>query len=224
MIHPKQRWDTCYYMSSTSNIKDKWLDCFGFMQHITPGKIGRDGMYTRHLEAGSPWCLDNSMFTNKFCYDTWTNKISSFEEYMGTCLFIVTPDVVGDCQATLEQFPRYANIIRKFDYPVAFVTQDGLTPDITPWDDFEVLFVGGTDKHKLGKEAGLLINEGIKRGKWIHIGRVNSPSRMRKFWRADSWDGTHIGYEPDVAAPVIARAVREIRAMKTKQYKLWERF
>lgn len=219
MIHPKQRWDTCYYMSSTSKIEGKYLDCFGYIISVQTSPGSRKELISKH-----PWCMDNDEFNNKFDVRKWIKHLRQCRNVIDNCIFVLARDSVGNCKATLEQFPRYAKIIRRFGYPVAFATQDGLTPDITPWDDFEVLFVGGTNEHKLGREAGLLIDEGIRRGKWVHIGRVNSPSRMRKFWRADSWDGTHIGYKPDVAAPVIARAVREIRAMKTKQYKLWEGF
>jgi hypothetical protein len=201
-------------MSSTSSIKEQYLDCFGFLQHITPGKVGRDGMYTRHLEAGLPWALDNSMFTGRFCFETWANKIEAFAPYLDTCVFVVIPDVIGNAKKTLEQFGQYADLVRPFGYPLAFVSQDGLTPQDTPWDRFEVLFVGGTDEHKLGREAGILIAEGIKRDKWVHIGRVNSPSRMRRFWRADSWDGTQLSFQPDNYTPRIAAAVREIRALK----------
>jgi len=224
MIHPKNRWDTCFYMSSTSNIKERWLHCFGMMESLTATGSGKAGLHPVMLDAGVPWALDNGAFTGKFEQGKLFSKMEAIKEWKETCLFIVTPDVVGDHVATLAQFPRYAKIIRKFGYPVAFISQDGLAPNITPWDDFEVLFIGGTDEHKLGREAGLLIDEAIRRGKWVHIGRVNSRKRILQFWRADSWDGTHIGYEPDRAAPAMARAVLEVRAMKTQQYKLWEGF
>ncbi len=223
-MNPKDRWDTCYYMSSTSKIDEKYLDCFGFFITNSTGgnESPRSGFPTRHLRAGRPWSLDNSVFTNKFKTRLWIGRLRALMAYRDTCLFVVVPDVVGDFRATLAKFPRYAKIVRKFGYPVALATQDGLTPELTPWNDFDCLFVGGTDGHKLGREAGALIDEAIKRNKWVHIGRVNSPKRMRQFWRADSWDGTHIGYEPDRAAPKMAYAVREIRAKKIQQLKLWE--
>jgi len=72
------------------------------------------------------------------------------------------------------------------------VSQDGITPEITPWDFFDTLFVGGTDTHKLSNEAGIMIAEAKGRGKWVHVGRVNSETRIKRFWMADSVDGTQL--------------------------------
>jgi len=82
-----------------------------------------------------------------------------------------------------------------------------------PWESFDVLFIGGTDKHKLGPEAGALADEAARRGVPVHVGRVNSPSRLRDWWRAFSWDGTTICIDPENARG-IATAVREVRALK----------
>lgn len=223
-VNPKRRFDKCYYMSGSSAIPDDVIDCYGFIISNCCGgnKFPSSGLPTKHLENGHPWCLDNSVFTGKFKLRLWIGRMRVLLRYQRTCLFIVAPDVVGDYRATVAQFPRYAKMIRKFGYPVAFVSQDGLTPEETPWDDFDVLFVGGTDNHKLTSEAGILIDCAINKKKWVHIGRVNSTSRVRKFWRADSWDGTHIGYEPDRASRKIARAVKDVRAMKTKQHNFFD--
>lgn len=110
--------------------------------------------------------------------------------HQGTCLGIPIPDVVGDALATLRQFSQYWRGVKDLGYPVAFVSQDGITPEITPWDYFDVLFVGGSDDHKLGNEAGAMIAEAKHRGKWVHVGRVNRASRIKQFWMCDSVDGT----------------------------------
>ena len=86
-------------------------------------------------------------------------------------------------------------MVKDLGFPVAFVSQDGITTEIAPWDYIDVLFVGGTDDHKLGNEAGIMIAEALDRQKRVHIGRVNSPSRIKKFWMADSVDGTHLTKE-----------------------------
>jgi len=201
-------------MSSTSNIAERYLDCFGMMESLTATGDGLAGLHPVMLDAGRPWALDNGVFTDSFEPEKFSSKLEAVRKWIDTCLFVVCPDVVGDFQATLERFSNFAPYLHSLDFPVGLATQDGLTIKGTPWDEFDVLFVGGTDQHKLGPEAGALIAEGIERGKWIHIGRVNSPKRMRQFWRADSWDGTHIGFEPDRATPKIAAAVREIRIWK----------
>lgn len=99
------------------------------------------------------------------------------------------------------------------DFPVALVSQDGISNTDIPWDDFDCIFIGGSDEHKLGKEGGWVVREAKKHNKWIHIGRVNSSRRILKFWQADSWDGTCLNYFPSGVAKFHA-AVLQVRAMK----------
>ena len=157
--------------------------------------------------------MDNDEFNGAFDEVTWRKRLLDCKSVAHNCCFILARDKVGDWKETVRRFYEYAPIIRECDYPVGFATQDGLVSDKTPWDEFDCLFVGGSNQHKLTREAGVLINEAINRGKWIHIGRVNSPDRMRKFWRADSWDGTHLSREPSDEWR-LATAVREIRHLK----------
>ena len=62
------------------------------------------------------------------------------------------------------------------------------------------MFIGGTANWKTSQEAGDLIAEAKRRNKWVHVGRVNSYSRMRAVAAlgADSVDGTHIAFRPDI--------------------------
>ena len=205
-VNLKQRYTQCYYMSSTSKIKKKYLDCFGFIISIQTAPRYK-------LMEWHPWCLDNDAFNGKFDLDKWYTRLLQCLDYRSTCLFAVCPDKVGDYVETLRRFEMLAPIVRGCGYPVALATQDGLTPEQTPWADFDVLFVGGTDSHKLGREAGALIHEAQKRGKWVHVGRVNSRTRMLKFPSADSWDGTTLSREPDGHTPAIAATVRELREL-----------
>lgn len=175
-------------------------------------------IYRRRLGEGVPWCLDNGVFGGTFSVEYWLAKIEAMEEYKDTCLFVVVPDVVGDCDATLKQFGHYRDMVK--DFPVALVSQDGIREHSNkiPWSDFDCLFVGGSDHHKLGKEGAWIINEAKERGKWVHVGRVNSVSRILKFWTADSWDGTHLGFCPsDVSkfhhAVLYARSLKESKGL-----------
>jgi hypothetical protein len=100
------------------------------------------------------------------------------------------------------------------------------------WDDFDVLFLGGsaecvpcgwvrpvaqareTDRcphchakvteWKLGQLARDLVAEAKQRGKWVHMGRVNSLKRYRyaKLIGCDSADGTFVAVAPDVNLPI----------------------
>jgi hypothetical protein len=202
------------YMAGTTLIPQRFDHTIGVIQTAL-----QRGVYSRVVN-GVPWCLDNGVFTYKFQVDLWLKQINKFSAYKNTCLFITIPDIVGDASATINQFMFYRAMVQ--DYPVAFVSQDGIK-DIAsaiPWNDFDCLFVGGTDNHKLGVEGKWIMDEAKRHGKRVHIGRVNSISRLVKFWQADSWDGTHLGFMPSDAAKFNA-AVLLVRKMKlsTKLFK-----
>ena len=206
-------------MASTSNISEMYKDTMGIIQTLAQSSGGLKvntahwGMYRTRLESDIPWCLDNGMFTGKFEVAFWLKRIEAFYEYKNTCVFIAIPDVIGDCSATLAQFSHYRSMVK--DFPVALVSQDGIKKQAhnIPWDDFDCLFIGGSDEHKLGKEGGWILNQAKKRDKWVHVGRVNSSKRILQFWRADSWDGTHLGFMPSDVTKFHA-AVLQVRAMK----------
>lgn len=213
-----------WYMASTSNVDKKYNGTIGIIQNSS-NLI--NGFYRSRFDAGVPFCIDNEVFTDKFQVDKWLQAAELAKQYKSTCLFIVIPDVlhklpngkvIGDCVATLEQFRYYRNMIT--DLPVALVSQDGIKQQAhkIPWDDFDCLFMGGSDHHKLGKEGGWILNEAKRRGKWVHVGRVNSPRRILQFWQVDSWDGTHLGFMPSDVTKFHA-AVLQVRDRKTKRQK-----
>lgn len=176
------------YLSSTTKIPEQYRTCYGLMfsARYTIGGLNDA------LESGWRWMMDNNEFAGGFAIDTWVAALLKYSKYKDTCLGIPIRDKVGDALETLRLFSQYWRIVKDFGYPVAFVTQDGITPELAPWNYFDVLFVGGTDEHKLGQEAGIMIAEARARGKWVHIGRVNSWSRIERFWMADSVDGTEL--------------------------------
>lgn len=194
------------YLSSTSNIDDRYNNTVGQMESI--GHI-----HHSRLEKGVFWGLDNGVFTNKFNEKKWLRQLEKLLPYKDTCLFIAIPDIVGDFHGTLKRFFHYKDIVK--DYPIGFVSQDGVKIEEVPWDNFDCIFIGGTDNHKLGTEAELVIKEAKKRNKWVHIGRVNSVRRILKFWEADSWDGTSLGFEPSKVIR-FNKAVLQVREMKEK--------
>lgn len=164
---------------------------FGYIQNLHNGGI------SVAIENGHRWMLDNGAFSDGWSESKWLDALERWQPYASTCIAAVCPDVVGDAAATLERFRQYAPIIRQYGYPVAFVTQDGLTLDTVPWDDFAVLFVGGTDNHKLNESMPFIV-EAKRRGLWVHVGRVNSAKRIDAFWMADSCDGTTLSIEPSI--------------------------
>jgi hypothetical protein len=148
---------------------------------------------------GQPWAVDNGRFSRPEQYIdagylAWLRTLP----YQDRCLFATAPDVVGDAAATLELSLPMLPRIRALGLPAAFVGQDGLTIDTTPWDAFDALFIGGTTEWKLSEVAYQLAAEAKRRGKWTHMGRVNSWRRFRAAAAAgyDSADGTYLRFDP----------------------------
>lgn len=196
-------------MATTSSIPEKYNDALGLCHSLAQGKSNE--WNKNRMDAGIPWMLDNGMYSGKFDKGIWIERMQGLVDYKSTCLFIVIPDGIYSYTETIQLFKKYRNCA--IDYPVAFVSQDGIMNQYVPWDEFDCLFIGGSDNHKLGKEGGWIMSEAIKKNKWVHVGRVNSVSRILRFWRADSWDGTHLGYCPSDASKYRA-AVMTVRNMK----------
>lgn len=148
---------------------------------------------------GQPWAADNGRFSAPQDYTD-----DGFLAWLGrmpreSCLFATAPDVVGDAAATLSLSAPMLPRIRAAGYPAALVAQDGLEALDVPWNDFDALFIGGTTAWKLGLDAAELSREAKRRGKWVHMGRVNSLRRMRyaESIGCDSADGTVLKHDPN---------------------------
>jgi hypothetical protein len=184
---------------------------------------------------GVMWCADNGKYSpsrylrgEEWDEDQWWDFLVKHAEDADTCAFATAPDVlhwhldedgkpycIGDADATLVEGKKWYAKIRELGYQVALVAQDGLDPADVPWDDIDVIFIGGSDDYKVGtappprkrplKLDGTplgtpgcleLVAEAKRRGKWVHMGRVNSRSRYR-FAHAigcDSADGTYLTF------------------------------
>ena len=141
----------------------------------------------------------------------WWRFLVANAHHSKTCLFAVAPDVVGDAAATLEKSLPWLPKIRALGYPAAFVAQDGQEDLSLPWDDFDVLFIGGTTEFKLGRYARQLVADSKARGMWVHMGRVNSRKRFRyaDAIGCDSVDGTFLTFGPDINLPKLLGWTRE---------------
>lgn len=162
-------------------------------------------------QAGWVWAADNGCFTDSWSEEKWLRFLAKPHPRSG-CLFATVPDVVADHEATLERFFYYAGAVRDAAYPVAFVAQDGSEDGEVPWREFDALFIGGSTAWKMSQAAFELAMYANEKGKWVHVGRVNSIKRLA-YWSnvANSADGTHLKYEPDVAAPRVRGWVMALR-------------
>lgn len=154
-------------------------------------------------DAGVPWCADNGCFSDRWEEGRWWSFLQRHAGAAGSCLFAVAPDVVGDAAATLERSAPWLAPIRELGYPVALVAQDGLEELDVPWGELDCLFIGGTTEWKLGPHARALVAEAKARGKWVHMGRVNSGRRYAYAMAigCDSVDGTFLTFGPDTNLP-----------------------
>lgn len=129
-------------------------------------------------------------------WERWWRWLSTRDWGSGRALFAVAPDVPGSQTGTLRKSLPYLERIRGLGLPVALAAQNGWAPGSLPWNEFDVLFLGGDDGWKLGDQAMLASFEAKHHGKWVHMGRVNSAKRLR--WAAecgcDSVDGTFLRF------------------------------
>lgn len=168
-----------------------------------PDNTGRAGVIEAHA-GGAVWCADNGCFADGWEEGKWWRFLTGNAYRADTCLFAVAPDVVGDAWRTHIKSLPWLPKIRALGYPVAYVAQDGIDKHpMMPWDDFDVLFIGGTTEFKLGPVAREYAAEAKRRGKHVHMGRVNSRRRL-EYARAigcDSADGTFLTFGPKTNLP-----------------------
>jgi len=195
---------TVIYLTGSKN--SKWLHLYddgtlGLLNTPANGYAVRPGW---------TWAADNGCF-NPRTYagdDAWFAWLE--RQNPDGCLFATAPDVVASHEATLVRSLPWLPRIRALGYPSAFVLQNGATSENVPWDEFDVAFVGGDDAFKLGG-ADCLIREAQRRGKRVHVGRVNSQRRYERFalMGVDSADGTFLAFGPDVNIPRLLAWVRK---------------
>lgn len=148
--------------------------------HRTPhlGVLSSPRRWYRDVD-GWPWAADNDAF-NGFDPGRFVTMLDGIRE-LPRPLFVACPDYVGNAAATAVLFWQWRDSIAERGLPVALVAQDGLTVRSLRrcWDDLDALFVGGTDRFKLGPDAAELVREAVDRGKHVHWGRVSSLMRFR---------------------------------------------
>lgn len=170
---------------------------------------------------GVAWCADNGIYGGQYPGDdAYLEWLSARADAAHRCGFAVAPDVVADAAATLARSAPMLPAIRAAGYRVALAAQNGLERLSVPWDDFDVLFLGGDTRWKLSGHARRLAGQARACGKGVHMGRVNSLRRLRTAaWiGCDSVDGTYLTKGPDINLPRLLDYLRRVE----RQPALWE--
>jgi hypothetical protein len=181
-------------------VRPEWatIEGLGFMMQPNMGNA---------LPAGALWAADNGGFTKTvpFDLDRYLRWLWGRRSAAERCLFATAPDTVGDADQTWQRSRHLLPCLRALGYKAALVAQDGWRSDEVDWTAFDALFIGGTDRFKLGEPAYALIAEARHRGKWVHCGRVNSLRRFRVMADAgcDSADGTFLAFGPATNLPQV---------------------
>lgn len=187
------------------------------------GKLGQivNPASGNRVLPGVDWIADNAVFGGNYpgddAYLTW---LDARAKYQKDCRFVVAPDVVCDAGETLERSLPMLSRIRRMGFRAALVGQNGLEDLVVPWDSFDAFFIGGDTAWKLGRHAHALVAEARHRGKWVHMGRVNSWRRFRGAHErgCHSVDGTCVAVAPDVYLPRVIAWQRGVDS----QLGLWE--
>jgi hypothetical protein len=154
-----------------------------------------------------PVAADNGCYSPNWDAGRWAAWIGQVRRDV---LFATVPDVVGDWHTTRQHWDRYRHHVAGL--PAAYVLQDGQPADAVPWDELDAVFIGGSTNYKLSPDAEALVREAKERGRWAHMGRVNSFRRIAiaDRWGCDSVDGTFLAFGPDINTPRLIRWMRRL--------------
>ena len=166
-------------------------------RHPALGILSSPDRWYRDVDGWS-WAADNGAFSG-FDELAYREMLDGLAELPSRPKFVTLPDVVGDAHETLMLGADWLPELRRRGLPVGFVAQDGLEVDTTPWAEIDAVFIGGTSEFKMGDEAREIGREAKRRGKWLHMGRVNGHQRVRyaKAIGCDSVDGTSMSWFRD---------------------------
>lgn len=172
------------------------------------------------ISTGLRWACDNAAFTN-FRLGQYLDMICQKAPLADRPpLFITLPDKVADAQKTtgdlrkrqIGLFYQWQPVVSSYGMPVAMVGQDGLEDMHVPWNLMDAFFIGGSTEWKLSASVRDLVAEAKRRGKWVHMGRVNTKRRMKYAYQigCDSVDGSSLSKFSETYVPKFARYLIEL--------------
>lgn len=189
----------------------------GHFGHLKTPRNGNAAL--GEAEGGLPWACDNDAFSD---WSDWRFRrmveAIPAEPHRGRLLWVACPDVVADARATLARFEEWWPYLTAEGLPVALVGQDGAESMELPWDRLAALFVGGSTEWKLSRAAEDLTREAKRRGKAVHVGRVNTLTRLRTVFdwgTVDTIDGTCFSRWPDKYFPRFLAEIRSLTVQPT---------
>lgn len=143
----------------------------------------------RPQKPDEDFAIDNGAFA-RFDADAFRALLAREKPRRDLCRFVAVPDVVGSARRTLECFEHWRPQLN--GWPLALVAQDGIEALPIPWCWIKAVFVGGSTHWKMSTAAAQTIRAAQIMGKWVHVGRVNTPARFEYFEQlgVDSIDGT----------------------------------
>lgn len=196
---------------STQPVRDAMTP--GLLGAITTPKQGN------RIRAAWDWAADNGCYGTGYPGDRkWLAWLAG-RPHRDSCLFAVAPDVVCDARATLARSAPFLPAIRELGYRAAFVLQNGVTPGLVPWDDTDVVFIGGDDAFKDSPECRRVVDRALGLGKTAHWGRANGLGRLitAASMGCTTADGKTLALYPATLRPMM----RWLRDNRVRQAVLW---
>lgn len=162
---------------------------------------------TNYRWCERPYGIDNGCFT-RFDESKFLRIVQQAKSSLPHPIFVTMPDIVGDAKLTLQLFKEWKP--RLGPLSKALVLQDGIESHQIPWADIQAVFIGGSDDFKNSQNAINICKAAKILGKWVHVGRVNTPERVLRFAGiADSIDGSGISKYDHMLESVL-RTIQEL--------------
>jgi hypothetical protein len=196
------------------------------------------------------WAADNGAFKmharyGDFNFAKWARWVEDMvnttpAEVMDRHLFFTSPDaidvdphpdnpkipvVTSYPQETLARAQIWLPWLRSLGLRTALVAQPGHENqlDEIPWDQLDVIFLGGDDAWKESPHGALVVaREAQRRGKHVHMGRVNTRRRLTiaTAWNIDTADGNKLGRGVDKNLPGLLRWLGELNVAREELFDL----
>lgn len=157
----------------------------GYLQ----GRYGGLGwLWTATVDGGSrpdllwPYAIDNGVYAAYVANRRWEYRafavgvrrlVQRGRQCMHPPRWIAVPDVVTNRERTLRRWQHWYPFLMPLGISLAFVVQDGMTPQDVPYEAM-VVFVGGSTQWK-ERTLGMWCDSFPR----VHVGRVNGYRMLR---------------------------------------------